>query len=72
MKPKKNQPSPDDSLRELADKLTDLADELQTVAVLMDYYGGFDGKMQAHAKELLGAAQIARQWSRQVRKGKNW
>lgn len=46
--------------------LQKLADDMQTIAVAMDYYGGFNTEFQQHSKDLLGAAYMARDWADEV------
>lgn len=43
--------------------LRKLSEHMTEVATRMDYYGGFNGEMQAKAKELLGAARMAQEWA---------
>jgi len=47
--------------------LLDLAHEMEQVASKMEYYGGFDAEIVRHAKELEGAAEIARGWAKGIR-----
>lgn len=53
--------------QDLAMRLADLALEMREVAVLLDYYGGFS--WQQSAQQLLGAAEIAAQWSAAMGEG---
>lgn len=43
---------------------------MRDVAAKMDYYGGFNVEIRQHAKELDGAANIARGWAKGMRAGK--
>ena len=47
---------------EIAARLRALADDMEGIAVDMDYFGGF-AEWAKHGKEMLGAAWIARQWA---------
>jgi hypothetical protein len=47
---------------EIATRLRALADDMEGIAVDMDYFGGF-AEWARHSKEMLGAAWIARQWA---------
>ena len=49
----------------IARHLRTLARRMDAVAVEMDYYGGFAPWGQ-HAKELAGAAAIAREWAEEI------
>ena len=46
--------------------LQKLADDMQEIAVAMDYYGGLNAEFQQHSKELLGASYMAREWAYEV------
>lgn len=52
----------------IAERLMKVAAEMEDIAVAMDYYGGF-AKWAAHAKEILGSAGIAREWSAAIMEG---
>lgn len=45
----------------IAHRLLALAEEMRTLGVAMDYYGGFS-PMAAHGQQLFGAGEIARGW----------
>jgi len=47
---------------EIAARLRTLAYEMDCIAVLMDYYGGFP-EWAKHGREIAGAGAIARQWA---------
>lgn len=49
-------------MSELMIKIRTLQEMMIDVATDMDYYGGFDGEMQEHSRELLGAAAQVGQW----------
>jgi hypothetical protein len=71
MKPKKA-PKLVSPLALLSERVHMLSAEMLSVAVDMDYYGGFDGNMQAKARELLGASKIAKRWAKQIKREENW
>ena len=50
---------------EIAARLRRLAEEMDDIAVAMDYYGGFDG-WGKHGREIAGAGTIARQWAGEI------
>ena len=50
------------SKKSLVNKIRKLADQMEKVAVEMEYYGGF-GEIAEHGKELLNASKIARTWA---------
>lgn len=50
---------------EIASRLRKLADEMDEIAVAMDYYGGFADWSQ-HGREIAGAGKIARQWAGEI------
>jgi hypothetical protein len=50
---------------EIAARLRRLADEMDDIAVTMDYYGGFAVWAQ-HGREIAGAGTIARQWAGEI------
>jgi len=54
----------------LPDELDALVIHMRDVAAKMDYYGGFNVEIRQHAKELDGAANIARGWAKGMRAGK--
>lgn len=51
--------------RQIAAKLRKLADEMDGVAVEMDYYGGFAG-WSRHGREIAKAGAIARTWADEI------
>jgi hypothetical protein len=53
------------SREEIARRLVVLADEMDSIAVAMDYYGGFSAWAQ-HGLEIAGAGRIARQWAAEI------
>lgn len=54
-------PTPSD----IADWLLSLADEMDAISLVMNYYGGF-AEWAQHAKEIAGAGEIARQWAEEI------
>lgn len=48
----------------LARKLKKLAVDMHELGVQMEYTGGFDAEIVAHAHELLNASAIAAEWAR--------
>ncbi len=50
---------------QIAARLRKLADEMETISVMMDYYGGFAG-WSKHGREIAGAGHIARQWADEI------
>ncbi len=54
-------------LQFVADELDALATLMWGTAERMEYFGGFKGEMRQHARELAGAAIIARGWVRHIR-----
>lgn len=50
---------------EIAARLRRLADEMDDMAVMMDYYGGF-AEWAQHGREIAGAGDIARQWADEI------
>jgi hypothetical protein len=50
---------------EIAARLRKLADEMDDISVMMDYYGGFAAWAQ-HGREIAGAGTIARQWAEEI------
>jgi hypothetical protein len=51
--------------REIAGRLLSLADDMDAVALAMDYYGGMAPWAQ-HAKEMMGAAVLCRDWADEI------
>lgn len=58
-------PSP--GLPLLAEEIDALATLMGSTAERMEYFGGFDREMRRHARELAGAATIARGWAKALR-----
>lgn len=50
---------------EIAERLRLLADDMEDIAVMMDYYGGF-AEWAQHGREIAGAGNIARQWAVEI------
>jgi hypothetical protein len=50
---------------EIAERLRTLADDMDDIAVVMDYYGGF-AEWSQHGREIAGAGAIARQWADEI------
>lgn len=50
---------------EIAEWLCALADEMDGISVVMDYYGGFS-EWAKHGREIAGAGAIARQWASEI------
>jgi hypothetical protein len=50
---------------DIAARLRKLADEMDDIAVAMDYYGGFL-EWARHGREIAGAGTIARQWAGEI------
>lgn len=50
---------------EIAARLRRLADDMDAIAVILDYYGGF-AAWSEHGREIAGAGGIARQWAAQI------
>jgi len=51
--------------REIAEHLRFLADDMDAVALSMDYYGGL-APWALHAREMMGAAEMAREWADEI------
>ena len=49
----------------IANRLRDLANDMDEIAALLDYYGGF-AEWSRHGIELAGAGNIARQWALEI------
>lgn len=54
---------------DIAARLRTLAYEMDCIAVLMDYYGGFS-EWAKHGREIAGAGTIARQWAEEIERGR--
>ena len=50
---------------DIAFRLQKLATEIEDIATAMDYYGGFAHWAQ-HCREMIGAAQLCREWSTEI------
>lgn len=50
----------------LVKKIEAMATIMADTAADMEYYGGFSKRIQQHAKDLRGAAQIAKTWARGI------
>ena len=53
------------SHREIARRLVELAEEMDSLATAMDYYGGF-AEWAKHGREIAGAGNLARQWAEEI------
>jgi hypothetical protein len=52
----------------LASWIDDVASRMSSLSDLMKYYGGYiDGNLTRHAREMAGAAKLARGWARAIR-----
>ena len=51
--------------REIAEHLKFLAADMDAVALAMDYYGGI-APWALHAREMMGAAEMAREWADEI------
>ena len=51
----------------LADQIDAIATLMWALSERMEYYAGFNGKMNLHAREMAGASSIARTWSSAIR-----
>lgn len=49
----------------LAIRLRLLADEMEVLGADLDYYGGF-AECASHGREMVGAAEIAREWAKKI------
>lgn len=43
--------------------LRDLSERMKTVGASMEYHGGFDGRMTARGREMVGAGIVAEAWA---------
>lgn len=55
---------------EIALRLREVAAEMEQLGAAMDYYGGFNGRMARHGREMVGAAGIARDWAEEIESAK--
>lgn len=51
---------------EIVARLRAIADEMIMLGTAMDYFGGFDGRMVKHGRELVGAGHIAHEWAEEI------
>ena len=72
MRKPKNEPKLVSPLARLSERVLMLSSEMLSVAVDMSYYGGFNGNMQARAKEIYGASKTMKRWAKQIRREENW
>ncbi|MEI6207278.1 MAG: hypothetical protein WCP20_10880 [Desulfuromonadales bacterium] len=54
--------------QDIADRLKILAGEMEAIGLAMDYYGGFSCWAK-HAKEMLGSADMCRDWAFEIEVG---
>lgn len=52
--------------KQIAKKLKKLSETMIELGTAMDYYGGFDGQMVQHGRELVGAGLIAKSWAEDI------
>lgn len=55
--------NPPETLQQIIAALRDLSERMKTVGAAMEYYGGFDGAMAQHGKEMVGAGMVADTWA---------
>lgn len=57
---------------EIARRLREVAAEMEQLGAAMDYYGygGFNGRVARHGREMVGAAGIARDWAEEIESAK--
>jgi hypothetical protein len=53
---------------EIADRLRTLADDMRSIGVDMEYFGGF-GKTGARGSELQSSAHDVREWAHEIEEG---
>jgi hypothetical protein len=51
---------------EIVARLRALSGEMITLGTAMDYFGGFDGRMVQHGRELVGAGLVAHEWAEDI------
>ena len=51
----------------LADQIDAVATLMWAMAERMEYYAGFSGELNKHAREMAGASTIARGWAKAIR-----
>lgn len=51
---------------EIVARLRAVAVEMESLGAAMDYFGGFGGRMAQHGREMVGAAEIAREWADEI------
>lgn len=60
-----NQPSPP-TPREIAARMAALAAEMQDLGACMDYFGGFNGRITRHSKNMVAGALVVQAWADEV------
>ena len=58
--------NPPESPKEIAKQLRWLSEHMIDIGTSMEYYGGFDGLMAAHGKEMVGAGAVAVMWADEI------
>lgn len=61
----RNQPNPP-TPREIATRMAALAAEMQDLGACMDYYGGFNGRIARHGKNMVAGALVVQAWADEV------
>lgn len=51
---------------EIVARLRAVAADMEALGAAMDYFGGFNGRMTQHGREMVGAAGIAREWADEI------
>lgn len=52
----------------LAEQIEAIATLMWALAERMEYFGGFNGLMVEHSREMAGASVIARTWAKEIRR----
>ena len=52
----------------LAEQIDAVATIMLALAERMEYFGGFNGEMVKHSREMAGASVIARKWAKAIRR----
>lgn len=52
----------------LAEQIDAVATLMWALAERMEYFGGFNGELVRHSREMAGASVIARKWAKEIRK----
>ena len=52
----------------LAEQIDAVATIMWALAERMEYFGGFNGEMVKHSREMAGASVIARKWAKAIRR----